>query len=108
MGLPLQALTECSLQSRFYSWAGLSGKRYVCTVFKIGDEREVGFFNDAAVIGVANIDGHRRAVCLLHPSDFETSGRRHAVEAALTLGANEWHIHFTPDYGKLAMDLIAY
>ncbi len=107
-GLPLKALTECSLQDRFYSWAGLSGKRYVCTVFEIGDDTAIYDFGDAVVIGVVNSSAHRRPICVLRPSDFRISGRRHAVEAALALGANEWHIHFTPDYGKLATDLAAY
>ncbi len=107
-GLPLKALTECSLQDRFYTWVGLSGKRYVCTVFTIGDETAICDFSDAVVIGVVNSGGHKRPICVLLPSDFGISGRRHAAEAALALGANEWHIHFTPDYGKLASDLAAY
>ncbi len=107
MGLPLQALRACSLQDRFYSWSGLSGKRYVCTVFKIGDESALRDFASAAVIGVSNSGGHRRPICVLQPSDFGTSEGRHAVEAALTLGANEWHLHFTEDLKKLAADLIA-
>ncbi len=107
MGLPLQALKACSLQDRFYSWASLSGRRYVCTVFKIGDESALRDFSGAAIIGVSNSGGHRRPICVLQPSDFRTSERRHAMEAALKLGANEWHLHVTPDLRKLAADLIA-
>ncbi len=107
MGLPLQALTASSLQDRFYSWAGLSGRRYVCTVFKIGDESALRDFSGAAIIGVSNSGGHRRPICVLKPSDFRTSERRHAMEGALRLGVNEWHLHFTLDLRRLAEDLLA-
>ena len=96
----------CSLQDRFYSWAGLSRKKCVCTVFKIGDESALDDFNSAAIIGVSNSGGHRRPICVLRPSDFGTFERRHVIKAALTLGADEWHLHFTRDAAKLA-DLIA-
>ncbi len=107
VGLPLQALMACSLQERFYSWAGLSGRRYVCTVFKIGDESALRDFSGAIIIGVSNSGGHRRPICVLQPSDFRTSERRHAMEAALKHGANEWHLHFTLDLMTVAADLIA-
>ncbi len=107
MGLPLLALRACSFQDRFYSWAGLSGKRYVCTVFEIGDESALRDFSSAAVIGVSNSGGRRRPICVLRPSDFGSPECRHAVEAAVTLGANEWHVHFTQDLRKLTADLTA-
>jgi hypothetical protein len=107
IGLPLQAPMTCSLQDRFYSWAGLSRKKCDWTVFKIGDESPLGDFKGAAIAGVSNNGGHRRPICVLRPSDFGAFERRHVIEAALTPGANEWHLHFTQDAGKLAADLIA-
>lgn len=106
-GLPLASLTDCALQDRFYSWLGLSGTKYVCTVFAILDASAIGEFSDAAVIGVARHDGVRRPVCVLQPSDFTRFASHPFVQAAIKLGVNEWHVHFSADHRKLAEDLAA-
>jgi hypothetical protein len=87
---------QLARQVLFLGWS--FRKKYDCTVFKIGDESALGDFNSG---------GHGRPICVLRPSDFGTFERRHVIEAALTPGANEWHLHFTQDAGKLAANLIA-
>jgi hypothetical protein len=106
-GTPSSGANDMQLarQVLFLGWP--FQEKYVCTVFKIGDESALGDFNGAAIIGVSNSGGHSRPICVLRPSDFGTFERRHVIEAALTPGANEWHLHFTQDAGKLAADLIA-
>ena len=103
-GLRLASLADSSLERRFYSWLGRSGNRYVCTVFRMGQEEAVSSFTDAAVIGVAHRDEVRRPVCVLTPSDFEAIGMAR-VKAAVALGVNEWHVHFVSQQRELAADL---
>jgi hypothetical protein len=103
-GLGLASLADSHLERRFYSWLGISGTRYVCTVFQGGEEEAVSSFTDAAIIGVVHRDGVRRPVCVLIPSDFEEIGYAR-VTAAVALGINEWHVHFLSDQQELAADL---
>jgi hypothetical protein len=103
-GLGLASLADSYLEHRFYSWLGRSGNRYVCTVFRSGQEHEVSSFTEAAIIGVVHRDEVRRPVCVLTSSDFEAIGTAR-VKAAVALGVNEWHVLFSTDHGNLAADL---
>lgn len=103
-GLALAALVDSYLERRFYSWVGLSGARYICTVFGAGDAEAISSFTGAAIIGVAHNDGVRRPVCVLDPSDFAATSQAQVI-AAVALAVNEWHVHFSSSQRKLAADL---
>jgi hypothetical protein len=44
-------------------------------------------------------------VCSLEPHDFEGLDGDARVNAAVALGANEWHVHFSSSSGGLRGDL---
>jgi hypothetical protein len=103
-GHGLASLAASNLERRFYSWLGKSGQRYVCTVFRNGDDETLSSFVDASIVGVAHRDEVRRPVCVLAPSDFDGNGNVRAA-AAIALGVNEWHVHFLTGPRELAVDL---
>lgn len=103
-GLPLASLVGSRMASRFYSWLGLSGARYVCTIFGAGEEETLACFEGAIVIGVSQRDGVRRPVCVLKPSESIKHGSTR-LAAALTMGVNEWHLHFSSDLRQVASDI---
>lgn len=96
-GRTLASLDSCDLRDRFYSWREASGRRFVCSIFRAEEEGVVALFSQAVVIGVAREGAERRPVCVLAAHDFETPEGRSIRADALTLGANEWHVHFGAD-----------
>jgi hypothetical protein len=103
-GLPLASLVGSKMASRFYSWLGLSGTRYVCTIFRAGEEETLACFEGAVIIGVAQKEGVRRPVCAFQPTEF-AENRSPRLAAALAMGVNEWHVHFSSDIRQLAGDI---
>jgi hypothetical protein len=103
-GLPLASLVGSRMASRFYSWLGLSGARYVCTIFRAGEEETLACFEGAIVIGVSQKDGVRRPVCVLRPGEFIEHGSTR-LAAALTMEVNEWRLHFSSDLRQVATDI---
>ncbi|WP_457795644.1 hypothetical protein [Methylocystis sp. S23] len=84
-----------SLRGRFFSWRGVTGRRYVCSVFQRGEEGFVSDVENGAIIGVARDGAALRPVCLFSAGE----GRRAPAlrELAQELGVAEWHVHFCPD-----------
>jgi hypothetical protein len=103
-GFPLASLVGSKMASRFYSWFGLSGTRYVCTIFRAGEEEALACFEGAAIIGVAQKDGVRTPVCVLKPHEF-IEHRSNRLAVALMMGVNEWHLHFSSDVQQVAADI---
>ena len=104
-GLPLASLAASSLDRHYYSWLGISGTRYVCTVFKAGQEAVIRAFTAACIIGVTQRGGVRQPVCVLDPCDFDDLNGQVEAKVAIALGVNEWHVHFSADRRKLSADL---
>ncbi len=96
-GEALAALFGSELRERFYSWRGGSGRRYVCSVFPAAEQAVVGERWAAAVIGVANECGARRAVYVMTSGEFGAL----AEKDAKAQGVNEWHVHFGMDEAGL-------
>jgi hypothetical protein len=64
-GQELESLVESdSLRSRFFAWMGLSGRRYVCSVFQQGEEGFVADVESGVVVGVAREGAVARPVCV--------------------------------------------
>lgn len=96
-GQALASLLASELRERFYSWRGLSGRRYICSVFSTADAAIVSEFTAAAVIGVARDGAARRPVCVMSSREFRVSGDIGSREGAGGHGVTEWHVHFGVD-----------
>jgi hypothetical protein len=97
-GQALASLLSSDLRERFYSWRGLSGRRYICSVFSAAEVAVVSEFTAAVVIGVANkVGAPRRPVCVMSSREFHVWGDIGSREGAESHGVSEWHVHFGVD-----------
>lgn len=96
---PLGCLSGGALASRFHAWLGLSGRRYVCSVYPVDlEDRSSGLPDlDGAVVIAVGLDRRRER---FRVAIFETCWRggrlalgSEAIDAALAAGAREWHVH---------------
>jgi hypothetical protein len=99
---PLGSLAGGSLASRFHAWWGVSGQRYVCTVFQADlVEPDCGLpeFAEMIVLAVGyDSTGARKLLALCHMNDAtDPSTRSRFVEANFEAGATEWHVHLLTD-----------
>jgi hypothetical protein len=84
-------------ERRFTAWRGRSGRRYVASVFAVGDDHALGF-TDAVLLAVSQ---DRRVLAARDSGPF-------GVEAALTrwrlavlaAGAREIHVHLLAEDGS--------
>lgn len=104
-GRELDSLVESdTLRNRFFSWRGLSGRRYVCSVFQTGEDGFVADVTNGIIIGVARDGATARPVCVFPARE---GGERRALrELAQGLRIDEWHVHFSAD-AETARDLAA-
>ena len=96
-GQALASLLTSDLRERFYSWRGLSGRRYICSIFSAAETAVVSEFTAAAVIGVAKAGAARRPVCVMSSREFHGWGDIGSREGAESHGVSEWHVHFGVD-----------
>ncbi|ACB97118.1 hypothetical protein Bind_3561 [Beijerinckia indica subsp. indica ATCC 9039] len=96
---PLGALAGGTLASHFHGWKGLSGQRYVCSIFPIVQDDPLGGLPDFSV-GIAlaarrGETGHYRLVRIFEFGwrDEIFLGHSRDIEMSLAQGADEWHIH---------------
>jgi hypothetical protein len=94
-GESLASLAQSRLNGAFYSWHGLSGRRYVLSVFEGSDWALVSEFEGVAIVGVANDETTRRPVCVLSSRELRALG------PALIEAATEWHVLFCADDSAL-------
>lgn len=97
-GASLASLAQSRLKDAFYAWRGLSGRRYVLSVFAGSDWALVSEFEGVAIVGVAREETARRPICVL------SSRQLRALGPSLSRAANEWHVLFCADEAAL-MDL---
>ena len=90
-GASLASLAQSRLNGAFYSWHGLSGRRYVLSVFEGSDWALVAEFGGVAIVGVANDETTRRPICVLSSRELRALG------PALIEAATEWHVLFCAD-----------
>jgi len=102
---PLGCLAGAALGARFHSWRGASGRRYVCPVFPVRADAELGGlpeFDEAIALAVSRDDkGRRRRIAFIDCCwrDGRFAGDACAVGEALSAGASEWHIHLLANGG---------
>ena len=91
--LPLAALDRTGLENLFQSWRGASGRRYICSVYPVG---EAPAFDCARAIVVAvrkNAEGASIAFVFEPGAQGESDGLRQWTQKARQYGAEEWHVH---------------
>jgi hypothetical protein len=94
-GASLASLAQSRLNGAFYSWHGLSGRRYVLSVFEGSDWALVAEFEGVAIVGVANDGTTRRPICVLSSRELRALG------PSLIEAATEWHVLFCADDSAL-------
>ncbi|WP_051335308.1 hypothetical protein [Methylocapsa acidiphila] len=96
---PLDCLAGRALASRFHAWRGLSGRRYVCSVFPAEADALWGGlpeFDKAIVLAVAlDSQNARRQISAfeLEWREGRFCGQPEQVREALRAGVREWHVH---------------
>lgn len=102
-----EALTSLAgsqgLRDRFYAWRGKSGRRYVCSIFRDGEEAFIADVTDGAIIGVARGDAMTRPVCVILAR--RSSGTKALRALGRELGVVEWHVHFSGEADDVVNDL---
>jgi hypothetical protein len=94
----LASLAGGDLAERFHSWRGRSGRRYICSVFRVEHhtaDSGLPDFEAAVVIAVkTNGDGDRHVVGFCQcEHGFGARARDTFVAAAIAAGAQQWHVH---------------
>ena len=90
---PLASLLRTGLEKLFHSWLGASGRRYICSVYSLGEP-------PAFDCRRALVTAVRRDACgvtmlfLFEPGPDEAADDlRFWTQKARVAGANEWHVH---------------
>ncbi|MCX7899619.1 MAG: hypothetical protein N2444_05985 [Methylocystis sp.] len=100
-GRALEALNDSEwLRDRFFSWRGASGRRYVCSVFQVGESAFVAELARGVIIGVAR-ESAPRPVCVLPAGVGFASDRAGLWRYARELGVTEWHVLFCAEENTL-------
>ena len=91
-GSPLAALAGTSMASRFCSWVGLSGRRYVFSVYPASD---CPAFRDAVLLAaVRDMTGQRRAILVRDTGAFPEPVLAKAQRELRAFGPGlELHLH---------------
>ena len=101
-GEALQSLVSADgLRDRFFSWRGTSGRRYVSSVFQIGETGFVADVTSGLIIGVARnpsaCDGAARPVGLFRAIEGRRTDAFALRRMARETGVTEWHVLFGAD-----------
>jgi hypothetical protein len=92
---PLAALRATALENLFQSWRGLSGRRYICSIYPVTDEVEID--RDRAVVAaVRQTSAGAEIAFVFQPAaggeDFALWAQR-----ARRCGATAFHVHLLAD-----------
>jgi hypothetical protein len=88
---PIDALADDALGSRFRSWRGRSGRRYVFSVF---DAVSCPAYCDAVLVDVAvDEDGRRRALAFVDTGTFPEPVMSALTRSAVPGHVREFHVH---------------
>ena len=90
---PLAALDRTGLEDLFRVWPGASGRRYICSVYRIS-EPPVFDCRRAIVAAVRRGAAGASLLFVFAPgADDEADELRARAQRARQRGANEWHVH---------------
>ena len=89
----LAALDRTGLEDLFRVWAGASGRRYICSVYPLGEPRAFDC-GRAIVAAVRKSAAGAAIVFVFQPgAGDEADELRNWAQKARQRGANEWHVH---------------
>ena len=89
----LAALDRTGLEDLFRVWAGASGRRYICSVYPLGEPRAFDC-GRAIVAAVRKSAAGAAIVFVFQPgAEDEADELRRWAQKARQRGANEWHVH---------------
>jgi len=108
---PLAALSGGRLAQKFQAWQGVSGQRYVCSVFAARDPaamEAVTSYSDAVVLVVRrDHTGAHRLVAIGDSGALpELFWHGAAIAALRAKGVDEFHIHLMAETSALRQQLI--
>jgi hypothetical protein len=90
---PLAALDRTGLEDLFRVWPGASGRRYICSVYPIG-EPPVFDCRRAIVAAVRKSAAGAAILSVFVPgAEDAADDLRARAEKARQRGAHEWHVH---------------
>jgi hypothetical protein len=91
--LPLACLDRTGMENWLRSWRGASGRRYICSVYAIGEPPAFDV-ERAIVAAVRKGEQGDEIVFLFQPGpDGESDGLQRWTQVARSLGAEQWHVH---------------
>lgn len=90
---PLASLTRTALEKLFHSWRGASGRRYICSVYPVGEAP--AFDCCRAIVAAVRRDASGAALLFaFRPGlDEANDDLRFWTQKARACGAHEWHVH---------------
>jgi hypothetical protein len=94
---PLAALDRTGLEDLFRVWAGASGRRYICSVYPLGEPPAFDC-RRAIVAAVRKSAAGATIVFVFQPGEGDEADElRSWAQRARQRGANEWHVHLLAD-----------
>lgn len=90
---PLASLIRTSLEKLFHSWFGVSGQRYICSVYAVGGPP--AFDRSRAVVAAVRREATKAEILFVFDPgpDEDSVDFRQWTARACASGANEWHVH---------------
>jgi hypothetical protein len=105
---PLAALSQTGLERLFHSWRGVSGRRYICSVYDV-DQPPAFDSSRAVVIAVRRDAAMEASIAFVFQPETLAEGAEDSLGLwtlrARQCGAREWHVHLlaaSADERKLA------
>jgi len=91
--LPLACLDRTGMEDWLQSWRGASGRRYICSVYAIGEPP--AFDCDRAIVAAVRKGAEGASIVFVFQPgpEAESDGLREWTEKARQYGADEWHVH---------------
>ncbi|MGO9390230.1 hypothetical protein [Rhodoblastus sp.] len=91
--LPLACLDRTGMENWLQSWRGSSGRRYICSIYPIGEPPS--FDCDRAIVATVRKGASGASIVFVFEpgTEGESDGLRQWKEKARQHGADEWHVH---------------
>ena len=88
---PLACLSRTGLEKLFHSWLGVSGRRYICSVYAVGASPV--FDRSRAVVAAVRRDGADGRIAFVFAPNAQDDDFAFWTARARACGACEWHVH---------------
>lgn len=92
---PLAALDKTGLEKLFHAWAGASGRRYICSVYPVGEPP--AFDCSRAVVAAVRRTAEKAETVFVFAPESDSGDLQFWARKAHLAGAGEWHVHLLAD-----------